>query len=349
LKIQLKRSNVLDGGKAKTPTPGQMEYGELAVNYNSTDPTIFIKDSSNNIVNLKYDDTVIQAKIVTIETEVDDIQDIVKVIPLPVDDLTPQPDTLDERYLLKTDAGSAPQNGQINVNAGTGIIATGNNATANQSGNTTRTLSLNTTYTDGRYVNVTGDTITGSLTVNNNLTSFGNLQSNSLKVIDLSGNNEDIVGVDNSGETKSFSVAALPERTTIVEDDWVLLEATNGTKYKQSVTNFAGTMKSIQSGSTPFDGRISKKETVTLSKAVDASKSFLVATVRGDTEFFNSFSLGDGASAAGYVGTASAKINSNGTSIEIEAGKSDFWINNSQLMTEFSQSGVVEWQVIEYY
>ena len=50
MKIQLKRSNVLEGGKAKTPTAGQMEYGELAVNYNTGDPALFIKDSDNNIV-----------------------------------------------------------------------------------------------------------------------------------------------------------------------------------------------------------------------------------------------------------------------------------------------------------
>ena len=41
MKIQLKRSNVLEGGAAKKPTAAQMEYGELAVNYNTADPTIF--------------------------------------------------------------------------------------------------------------------------------------------------------------------------------------------------------------------------------------------------------------------------------------------------------------------
>ena len=50
MKIQLKRSNVLNGDVAKEPTAGQMEYGELAVNYSSTDPAIFIKDSDNAIV-----------------------------------------------------------------------------------------------------------------------------------------------------------------------------------------------------------------------------------------------------------------------------------------------------------
>lgn len=59
-------------------------------------------------------------------------------------------------------------NGEINVNAGTGLSVSGTNAKANQSGNTTRTLSLNTTYTDGRYVLETGDNMSGNLTFNTN-------------------------------------------------------------------------------------------------------------------------------------------------------------------------------------
>ena len=52
MKIQLKRSSVLDDGAAKQPTSEQMEYGELAVNYNVTDPSIFIKGSDNTIIKI---------------------------------------------------------------------------------------------------------------------------------------------------------------------------------------------------------------------------------------------------------------------------------------------------------
>jgi hypothetical protein len=52
MKIQLKRSNVLSSGAAKTPTASQLEYGELAVNYNTSDPAIFLKDSNNNIIRI---------------------------------------------------------------------------------------------------------------------------------------------------------------------------------------------------------------------------------------------------------------------------------------------------------
>lgn len=49
MKLQLKRSNVIDGSGAKKPSPDQMDYGELAVNYNDQDPALFIKDSNNDI------------------------------------------------------------------------------------------------------------------------------------------------------------------------------------------------------------------------------------------------------------------------------------------------------------
>ena len=52
MKIQLKRSNVLDGTSAKPPLAGQLEYGELAVNYNSGDPVIFLKDSTDAIIRI---------------------------------------------------------------------------------------------------------------------------------------------------------------------------------------------------------------------------------------------------------------------------------------------------------
>lgn len=57
-KIQLKRSNVLEGGKAKEPSSGQTEYGELCVNYNENDPSLFVKDSNNNIVKVAGKDSV---------------------------------------------------------------------------------------------------------------------------------------------------------------------------------------------------------------------------------------------------------------------------------------------------
>ena len=52
MKIQLKNSGTLSGGAALLPTAAQMEYGELAINYNTGDPALFIKDSNNQIVRI---------------------------------------------------------------------------------------------------------------------------------------------------------------------------------------------------------------------------------------------------------------------------------------------------------
>ncbi len=52
MKIQLKHSNVLDTGAAKQPTAPNMLDGEIAVNFNASDPAIFIKNSDGNIVRI---------------------------------------------------------------------------------------------------------------------------------------------------------------------------------------------------------------------------------------------------------------------------------------------------------
>ena len=81
MKIQLKRSNVLDGALAKEPTAAQMEFRELAVNYSSTDPAIFIKDSDDNIIRIAG------------ANALDNIE-------IPSEGGDPhQPDTLDDRYV----------------------------------------------------------------------------------------------------------------------------------------------------------------------------------------------------------------------------------------------------------
>ena len=53
MKIQLKRSLVTEGdGSAKQPSAAQLEYGELAVNYSTGDPALFIKDENDNIIRI---------------------------------------------------------------------------------------------------------------------------------------------------------------------------------------------------------------------------------------------------------------------------------------------------------
>ena len=90
MKIQLKHSDVLNNGAAVSPAANQMEYGEVALNYNVNDIKLWTKASDNSIVS---------------------------IVPTIGD-------------------------GQINFNAGDGLTSSGDNATANQTGNTTKVLTV---------------------------------------------------------------------------------------------------------------------------------------------------------------------------------------------------------------
>ncbi len=53
MKFQLKRSDQLtQGGTALTPNGQYLEFGEIAINYNATDPAIFFKDTLNNVIRI---------------------------------------------------------------------------------------------------------------------------------------------------------------------------------------------------------------------------------------------------------------------------------------------------------
>lgn len=64
LNIVHKSSVATSGGSATAPAVGDLEYGELAVNYASADPALFVKDSANAIVRVNEGDgTVTTAKL----------------------------------------------------------------------------------------------------------------------------------------------------------------------------------------------------------------------------------------------------------------------------------------------
>ena len=138
MKLQIKRSNVLEAGEAKAPALEQMEYGELAVNYNSTDPVIFIRDSNDNIIRLTNIQAVGDGAI-----NVDGGTGLNATGQnATANQLTDTTRTLSVDTTWLNNFINSNGNGQININAGSGITATGSNATANQSGDTTRVISL---------------------------------------------------------------------------------------------------------------------------------------------------------------------------------------------------------------
>ena len=52
LNIVHKSSIATSGGSATAPVAADVEYGEIAVNYATADPALFVKDSANNVVRL---------------------------------------------------------------------------------------------------------------------------------------------------------------------------------------------------------------------------------------------------------------------------------------------------------
>ena len=152
MKIQLKNSNVLDSGSAKEPTAANMLDGELAINFNSNDPAIFIKDSAGTIVrlagknNLSF--TNYQAIIPTTATP-----------PSSADAGNLYWDTDDERLYIYYDDGNTQQ----------WLDASKEKFDTNLIPDTTNPNHQTGTL-DDRYVNSNGDTLTGNLILNAGLT-----------------------------------------------------------------------------------------------------------------------------------------------------------------------------------
>ena len=137
MKIQHKRSNQLDGGLAKQPTSEFMEYGELAVNFNETDPAIFLKDSNDNIVRIAG-------------------AGANGNIEIPGAGSDPhQPGTSDDRYVEVT---GDTMTGQLTLPGG------GSGAEAIQVQEVEALINASDTGA-GKYVEVAGDNMTGDLTL----------------------------------------------------------------------------------------------------------------------------------------------------------------------------------------
>ncbi len=146
MKIQLKRSNVLDGGAAKEPTASQMEYGELAVNYNTDDPAIFLKDSNNNIIRISGVNNIADDGQVEVPSSIAPPSD-----PLP-GNLWFNP--VDGRLYVYYDDGNSQQWVDASPDSWNPSVIPDPDGGDNQPG----TL-------DDRYVNKTGDNMTGDLTL----------------------------------------------------------------------------------------------------------------------------------------------------------------------------------------
>jgi len=152
MKIQLKRSNVLESGQAKEPTSAQMEYGELAVNYSNADPVLFIKDNTDAIVRIAgagsfgafdgdYDS--LTNKPVLFDGDYDSLTNKPVLFDGDYDSLTNKPALFDGDYDSLT---NKPTIGDGSITFSQGGTEVGS-ITVNQVGNTTIDFSAGAIYT----------------------------------------------------------------------------------------------------------------------------------------------------------------------------------------------------------
>jgi len=148
MKIQLKHSNVLNSGAAQQPTAPNMLDGEIAVNFNASDPAIFLKNSDGNIVRIAGKDnlsfTGYEAFIQAAATP-----------PTGLEAGNLYFDTDDSRLYYYYNNGSTTQW----VDASTERFDTNLIPDPSNSNHQSGTL-------DDRYVNSNGDTMTGNLVLN---------------------------------------------------------------------------------------------------------------------------------------------------------------------------------------
>ena len=148
MKIQLKHSNVLDSGAAKQPTTPNMLDGEIAVNFNASDPAIFLKNSDGNIVRIAGKDNL----------SFTGYEASIQAAATPPSGLAAGNlyfDTDDSRLYYYYNNGSTTQW----VDASTEKFDTNLIPDPSNSNHQSGTL-------DDRYVNSNGDTMTGNLVLN---------------------------------------------------------------------------------------------------------------------------------------------------------------------------------------
>lgn len=204
MKIQLKRSNVIEGeGFAKKPTNTQMEYGELAVNYGAADPAIFMKDSNNNIIRISG-----------------------REVPT---DITPPENPIPGNFWYN------PEDGRLYIyykdaDSAQWVDASPDDWKPQELPDITDPSQQPGTL-DDRYVNLTGDTMTGNLLVGSEIT----LNESNGKITTAQTQDSD---AGNTLVTKSYI------DDNVLSDDFLSLRAN------------AGDQVVLSTGDTSFTGRV---------------------------------------------------------------------------------------------
>ena len=237
MKIQLKHSDVLAQGQAAAPAANQMEYGEVALNYNVNDVKLWTKASDNTIVS------------------------IVPTI----------------------------GNGQINIDAGDGLTASGNNGTCNQTINTTRTLTV-------QAADNTIDVASGGIKVNTGNLGIPTVNDSQIALTAGDG----LISVTTGTSTEAATSFTLNSSSGLTNTLKVKLDGTSLTAasagLKLTTRSFWG---QTHAGTADVTGAISGATSVTGSDAVmyvqpQDSATSRTLVLRGNNETDNSNAVGGG-------------------------------------------------------
>ena len=237
MKIQLKHSDVLAQGQAIAPTANQMEYGEVALNYNVNDVKLWVKASDNSIVS---------------------------IVP-----------TLGD--------------GQINFNAGDGLTSSGDNATANQTGDTTKVLTV-------QAADNTIDVASGGIKVNTGNLGIPTVNNSQIALTAGDG----LISVTTGTSTEAATSFTLNSSSGLTNTFKVKLD---GTSLTVASAGLKLTTRSLwgqtHSGTADVTGAISGATSVTGSDAVmyvqpQDSATSRTLVLRGNNETDNSNAVGGG-------------------------------------------------------
>ena len=195
LNIVHKSSIATSGGSATAPIATDVEYGEIAVNYATADPALFVKDSANNVVRLNEGPgTVTSSKIAASAVIGSKIAN-------------------NSVNANRLQSNSVTSSKILDLNVTTAKIADANITTAKIADANITTAKIN----DGAVVNVkvSADTLTGDRLVANTITTReianGSITSDKLAATALSANFNEVAPVTLSGSTVSFT--GLPSTT----------------------------------------------------------------------------------------------------------------------------------------
>tara|TARA_R110002012_G_scaffold70539_1_gene181572 strand:+ start:366 stop:3347 length:2982 start_codon:yes stop_codon:yes gene_type:complete len=321
MKITLKRSNVLDGSTAKAPTAAQMEYGEVAINYNKDDPSIFIKDQDNNIVKLVGSESISDTSDGTGKNGINGYWNRTgsKVVPVNIGDSI---EVGSGAITLKPD-GTATYTGKL-------TIPSSSSGDAGTSAVSKDYVDTNINQLESKYINASGDNMSGNLTFNTN------------SIVLATDGSAQFVGKLTTAATSNSDSSNTVVTKGYVDSNISSLEGTYvdsaGDNMTGNLTFDTNKIKLFSSGDAEFSGKIKTAETsITDSNDTLTTKGYIdtrVINIAGD--YVNT--TGDNMSGNLTLNTNKVVLSTNGTGTFLGKVTSDHTVSGDPGNTLITKS-----------